>query len=247
MSQKSNSKIRLALLISGAGTTMEAIIKATQEQRLNGVEPLLIIASTKEAEGIRRAEALGFPQGDVVVINPKNFATPEEFGEKILAECVARNINFIGQYGWLPKTPANVIEKYRGRIVNQHPVPLDPGHPDFGGKGMWGRRAVCARLLFVKRVDRDYWTEATTHLVEEEFDKGVVLKAIRAPIQYDDTVETLDARLRKAEHIAQIETLRDFVNGTVSEVHRATSLVFPGEVKILEECKEIAMELYPHG
>jgi folate-dependent phosphoribosylglycinamide formyltransferase PurN len=122
-------------------------------------------------------------------------------------------VEFVGQYGWLPLTPENVVNEYKGMIINQHPAPLDPGNPDFGGKGMYGKAAVYARLLFVKRTNRDFWNEAIAHRVEKEYDKGKVVKALRVPIESDDTVETLYARLYPFEYETQIQTLDDFANG----------------------------------
>lgn len=226
---------------------MAAIIKAIQSGILSGVIPALVISSNSKAGGIEKARALGIPEEDIVVINPKDFLTPEKFGEKILEECRHRNVDFIGQYGWLVKTPENVINVYADMIVNQHPAPLDPGRPDFGGPGMYGLRDHETRLQFVRKVNRDFWTEAVTHRVTSDFDKGAIIKRKQVPILPDDTAETLQARVLPVEHEIQIETIHDFVNGTVSEFVREIPLVLSGEEAILEECKEIAKKLYPHG
>ena len=239
--------MKIALLISGGGTTMEAIIKATQNGTLKNVSPVLVIASNENAGGIEKAKNLGINDENILVINPKSFETREKFGEKIIEECKKRNVDFIGQYGWMVMTPENVIQEFDGRIVNQHPGPLDTGKPDFGGKGMYGMRVQQARLLFVNKVRRDYWSEATTHRVTSKFDEGVVLKREQIPILPDDTAETLQKRVLPIEHKVQIEALQDFTNNTVSEFHRETPLVLEGEENILEECKKLAIKLYPNG
>lgn len=239
--------MRLAFLISGGGTTMEAIIKACQNEILVGVVPSLIVSSDKNAGGIQKAKRLGIPDENILIINPKDFKTREEFGKKIIEECKARNVDFLGQYGWHWKTPENVIQEFEGRIVNQHPGPLDTGKSDFGGAGMFGLRVHETRLQFVKKVNRDFWTEATTHRVTAEFDKGVVIKRKQVPILENDTAETLQARALPVEHEVQIETLQDFVNDTVMEFTREVPLVLPNEEDILEECKKSAMKKYPNG
>lgn len=239
--------MRIALLISGGGTTMEAIIKATQSGVLKDVVPALVIASRETAGGIEKAKALGISENDIVVINPKDFSTYKEFGEAILHECRARDVDFIGQYGWLVKTPANVCDAYKGMIVNQHPAPLDTGRSDFGGVGMYGLRDYQARLLFVRKTNRDFWTEATAHRVTANFDEGKIVKRKRVPILPDDTAESLQARVLPVEHEVQIETLRDFVNGTVVEFSREEPLIHAGEEQILEECKKLAIKMYPSG
>lgn len=239
--------MRLALLISGGGTTMEAIIKASQDGRLPKIEPRLIISSNQEAGGIEKAKKLGIKSEDILVIHPKNFASREEFGEAIIRECEKRKIDFIGQYGWHILTPGNVIEKFRGNIINQHPGPLDIGKLDFGGAGMFGMRVHQTRLEFVRKVNRDFWTEATTHYVTEDFDKGKIIKRKQIPILLEDTAETLQKRVLLIEHEVQIEALKDFSEGKVIEFKREVPLVFPGEEKTLKECKEMAIKMYPKG
>lgn len=250
--------MRIALLISGGGTTMEAIIKVIQNGTLNNVVPSLVISSSENAGGIEKARKLGIKSENILVINPKDFKTRDEFGKEIIKECKKRKIDFIGQYGWMVMTPENVIKEFEGMIVNQHPGPLDTrqnasisgrqaGHLDFGGVGMYGLRAHQTRLEFVRRVNRDFWTEATAHRVTTKFDEGAILKRRQIPIFKNDTAETLQARVLPVEHQVQIETLQDFANGKVKEFHRAEPLVLSGEEKILDECKKLAIKMYPNG
>lgn len=239
--------MKIALLISGGGSTMEAIIKATQNGVLKDVEPVLVIANREDAGGIEKARNLGIKDEDILIIRPKDFLSREDFGEKIISECKKRNVDFIGQYGWMVLTPENVIREYKNMIVNQHPGPLDMGEPDFGGKGMYGLRVHQARIEFVKKVNRDFQTEATCHRVTEEFDKGAILKRREVPILDTDTAEILQARVLPMEHSVQIEVLQDFVNNNVKEWHRENPLVLPSEEGILKECKELAIKMYPKG
>ena len=212
------NSMKVALFISGGGTTAEAIIRAAKCGQLAGVEVACVIASSAEAGGIERAKKAGVPEKDVLILPPKAFPSREEFGEAIIKECRARGVDFVGQYGWLVRTPENVIKAFEGRIVNQHPGPLDPGRPDFGGKGMFGRRVHAARLFFVRAVQRDFWTEATAHRVIAEYDKGAVLCAKRVSILPDDTPESLQARVLPVEHEVQIETLAMFAPSLPSGV-----------------------------
>lgn len=239
--------MRIALLISGGGTTMEAIIRATQNEILENVTPVLIVASNENSGGIEKAKKLGIKKEDILVINPKNFENQEQFGEKIIEECKKRRVDFIGQYGWMVMTPENVINEFEGMIVNQHPGPLDTGRLDFGGAGMYGMRVHQTRLFFVNKVNRDFWTEATTHRVTSKFDEGAIIKRQQIPIIENDTPESLQARVLPVEHKIQIEAIRDFVNNTVSEFYRANPLVLPEEESILEESKKLAIKLYPNG
>ncbi len=239
--------MRIALLISGSGTTAEHILLACASGRLKGVVPVCLIASRADAPGIGRAKATGMEQKDILVIRPEDFPSREAFGEAIIHACRARGAEFLGQYGWMCKTPENVIEAFKGMMVNQHPGPLDPGRPDFGGAGMYGRRVHCARLLFVRAVNRDFWSEATAQRVASEFDMGSVLKRRQVPILPDDDVPALQARMLPIEHEVQVETIADFAAGRVRELVREKPLVRPTEEKILKEAKRKAVELYPDG
>lgn len=238
------NKLRLAMFISGSGSTMEAIIRACQSGSLN-IEPVLVIASKAEAGGLHKALALGLLAADILVRSKKELGSV--WAETILHDCQSRDIDLIGQYGWLPLTPELLINFYQGRMINQHPGPLDPGRPDFGGKGMYGRAVHCARLLFVREIDHDYWTEVTAQRVAPQFDKGAILKTQRANILDNDDVDSLQSRALGAEHEVQIAILQDFANGTVQEIVRTEPLIKPEEIEILERCKAKAIELYPKG
>lgn len=239
--------MRIALLISGGGTTAEHIIHAVRSGELRGVEPALVIASRTEAPGIGRLLDAGMKKEDLMVIRPADFASEEDFGEAILAACKARGVEFVGQYGWLAKTPANVITRFSGMMTNQHPGPLDPGRPDFGGPGMYGRRVHAARLSFVRKTNHDFWTEATAQRVAIEFDGGAVLKRKRLPILSNDDVASLQERLLPVEHEVQVEVLRDFASGKAKELVRETPLVLQAEIPILDEVKKAAIEEFPKG
>lgn len=245
-----NGKLRIALLIYGGGTTAREILCACKDGRLSHVQPVLVVASKPTAGGIQKALAEGMFDKDIVVIRPKrNCPASLEFGEAILAECRKREVQFVGQYGWLPFTPGNVIEAYQDMIVNQHPGPLDPANPgmDFGGPGMYGRRVHCARLFFVRQVKRDLWTEAVSHRVTDDVDGGAVLNVVKVEILPTDDVVSLQERVLPIEHGVSVEVLRMFSEGTVKEVQRPEPLIARYELGILDEAKKIAIMLWPTG
>jgi len=241
--------LNLAMLISGGGTTMEAIALAVNSGKLKGIKPRLVISSRSEAGGIQRAKQAGISEEDILVIRPKDYATREAFGEALVTACQARQIDVIGQYGWMPLTPANLITTYQGKIINQHLGPLDPGYPgyDFGGQGMYGMRVHCARLYFVRAVQRDFWTEATAHLVTEQYDEGELLGTKRVEILPDDTPVSLQQRTLPAEWELQIDVLRQLAEGTLKPFRREERLVLPGEEGILATAKQVAGQLFPKG
>ncbi len=239
--------MRLALLISGGGTTMREVIRACKDGRIPGATPALVIASRPDAGGLAKAEAEGIPREDILTLEPKRFAKEQLFGEAIIDECKKHGVNFIGQFGWLPKTPRVVIERYDGHMLNQHPGPLDPGRPDFGGQGMYGRRVHCARLYFVRATNCAFWTEVVSQRVATEFDRGAVILAKRVPILPDDDPQTLQERALPVEHETQIEALRLSALGQATELQREDPLITESDVPILNDAKRIARFLYPKG
>lgn len=241
-------KERLATLISGGGTTMEQIIKACQTGEIP-MDIACVISSSPTAGGLKRAKDLGVPEKDIVFINPDNFRgedkkiDQEGFGLAILKELRERGVTVVTQNGWMPLTPEHVIDKYEETIFNQHPGPV----PEFGGKGMYGRRVHATRLLFTRMTKRDSWTEAIAQRVHKEFDQGVVVKSTKVDILKDDTVDDLQQRVLRVEHKVQIELLKDVTRGIVREVNPREMLVRPGEEQVLYIAKRMARFLYPHG
>lgn len=242
--------LRVAFLVSGKGSTMEAILRAIRAGELPGVEPAVVIASSPDIEAIGRAKALMDPK-DVVVVDRTKFC-PREFATRILRECVSRRANFAGQYGWMPKTSKEVIRHFAGKIVNQHPGPLDPekgSDYDFGGKGMYGRRVMAARMLYVREIQRDFWTTATTHCVGEEYDRGEIVGEKTVEIFPETTVDTLKLRMTAIEHMLQVDVLRRYVEDRVEVVHHAPGWLVKDEHewRVLKLAKARAIDMFPNG
>lgn len=255
--------LRTALLISGSGTTAQAIIKAVQSGKLQGIVPALVIASRPDAQGLEKARKLGVK---TFVLERKSFASSKEFGRKLLEILRENDVELVSQNGWMVLTPANVVRAYQGRVINQHPAPLDPGRElDFGGKGMFGRRVMCARLAYLLLTGEKPWTEATVHLVTEEYDKGNLVKVSRMDIETlgpKTSIEALrrnpqslisktektQAELLPIEHQNVIEALRMFVKQeSVQGYTREKPLIPPGNAQHLAEAKELAIEIFPEG
>ncbi len=239
-------KRRLCILISGGGTTALAIIKACNDGPLSGlVEPVCVIASRADAGGLKKAAAEGVL---TFIVDPKKFTSPDQFGERIIGVCQTIGVDVITQNGWLPLTPQNVIAAYPGKMINQHPGPLDPGYPDFGGKGMYGMRVHAARLHFVRATDREEsWTEAVAQLVAPEYDRGPVIHRERVEIEPGDTPENLQQRVLPIEHRVQIEALRLLVQGTAVPLVRKQRLVHHEEYELLIDAKKEAARQFPNG
>lgn len=239
-------KMRLASLISGGGTTMEAIGKACLSAEIP-FDLVCVISSDPSAGGLEKAKNLGIAKEDVIVINPEDFREDgkidrEKFGEVIIEQLKKRKVDVVLQNGWLPLTPKNAIDQYQGMIFNQHPGPI----PETGGKGMMIKAVLATILEFKKQTGKPSAIEMTAQRVGSQYDSGSVVKSVRVPIDEDDTVESLQQKCLPVEHRVQIELLKDIANGTVREITRQ-SFVLPGEEKVLEEAKQKAIEMYPEG
>lgn len=221
--------MKLAILASGAGSTAEAIFDKAS----------LVITNNPQAGIISRAQDFGLP----VEIVERNGKSLEEFGEELLQVLRKHDIEFISQNGWETLTPSNVVKAFEGRITNNHPAPLDPGYPDFGGKGMKGLVVHQAVLNFAKAVNRPFNTEIDIHLVTEEFDKGELVAIREVEVKSDDTAESLQMRLKEVEK----QLMRDFWDeveeiGKIEVIKRSERVIKEGEESILDEAKRKALE-----
>lgn len=241
-----------ASFISGGGTTMEAILKAQHAGHIPGLRTALVVVSKPDAGGIKKALGQELPQQNIVVIEPKHYKTldgkldSEAFGEALLHELHKREIEVVTQNGWLPLTPANVIDAYQGKIFNQHPGPL----PWFGGKGMYGSRVHAAVMLYhalAETSPEEQATEVVSHIVTPKFDEGDVVMSERLTIAPQDTVETLQKRALEVEHRVQIELLRQVVHGVIGLERYMPSIKEPVNQTKLEMAKKGAVRLYPKG
>lgn len=251
---------KLAILISGNGSTAEATIKACQKNELTGLTPI-VISSNKDAKGNQRAKNLGV---ELYVIDKNEYPDRNKFDITLLRLLEKLEIDVISLQGWLLLISADIISKHRGKIVNQHPGPLDPGRPDFGGKGMsTPYRTNSARIAYVWATGEDPWTESDTHFVTEDFDMGGVIRTEKMPIPSKKRKVTIQSlrnnpqelievthEVQKAfypiEHHNVIKTLQLFVDGEVKELKRKTPLIPKKNIEILHDSKKLATELFPN-
>lgn len=254
-------RLRTAFLISGQGSTMAAVIDACRSERLPGIEPVVVIASTPVAGGIEKARARNVL---VEMRVRKEYESSEAFGEALLKTLDAYRVDFVSQNGWLPLTPVTVVDAYQDKIINQHPGPLDPGWPDFGGKDMYGRRVVCARIAFLWAAGGFQWTESTIHTVTSEYDQGTIVSVWkqylgprRNPLPFSQIQQEKDVLRASVEHASKefirlehenvIFTLGALAVGHLPVISRNQRLITENQRDLLNQAKRLAIELYPEG
>jgi phosphoribosylglycinamide formyltransferase 1 len=239
-------KIRLAILASGGGTTAEAIMKS------GGVEVVVVIGNNSNKGVEVKAKDSNVPFVHLPRTPYKVFSGEKEdvkasqikYGEALLEQLGKFNVTHISQNGWMVPTPVNVIEAFEGRIFNQHPGPLDPGNPDFGGDGMYGARVHGTVLRFARETGHLSQTEATIHRVEEKYDEGPLMMTEAIDILEGDTAATLADRLLPVEHALQIKFWKQMSEGGVEEFSRETRLISEEDIPTLERIKQEVIEEY---
>ena len=171
--------MRLAVAISGRGSNLAALLAALPA---GGPAEVALVLSNRAAAGLELARERGIPA--LVLADPAD-------AREWLAALAAHRADLIVLAGYLKLVPRDVVERYRGRIINIHPALL----PAFGGPGMYGRRVHEAVLASGAPV-----SGATVHLVDEVYDRGRVLAQARVPVLPRDTPDTLAERVLEVEH-----------------------------------------------
>ncbi len=233
-------KQRLAILISGGGTTMSQIIKAVKSGLLN-LDIACIISNNPDAHGLTQAHNLGIPSKDILIIPSK---PKENFGRRLLKELQSHNATLIGQHGWLPLTPEIIIQNFPNRIFNQH-----PGNPHlFGGKGMWGLTVHQAALNFYQQTGKEENSWMVVQKVAPEFDGGEILTATPVKIQKNDTALTLQQRCLPIEHQNVINFYQNLLTNDFQPIHLTKfSELNQADQKILYQCHQTAIDMKLNG
>ena len=182
--------VRAAVLVSGGGTNLQAIIDAKQAGKIPSAELALVVASNASAYALTRAENAGIAHA---VLRKEKGEAPENYGERLLTLLRENAIDVVVLAGFLTILPENVIRAYDHRILNIHPSLI----PSFCGDGFYGLHVHEAAL---KRGVKD--TGATVHFVNEITDGGDIIAQKAVEVLPGDTPETLQRRvMEQAEWI----------------------------------------------
>ena len=176
-------KINIAVLVSGGGTNLQALIDAQKGGIIKHGKLTLVIADNPEAYAITRARNADIP---VCVISKKACADKAEFECRILKELKRYSIDLIVLAGFMTILSASFTSKYPDRIINVHPSLI----PSFCGKGFYGLKVHEAALAYGVKV-----TGATVHYVNEVPDGGKIISQKAIKIRECDTPETLQHRV----------------------------------------------------
>lgn len=199
----SGKKLRLAIMLSGGGTTMLNIQKEIDAGNLDA-QIVTVISSRSDVKGVQRARDIGI---EPVIIRKRDFSDIDSFSEAIASVLRENNIELAVQAGWLCLW--KIPEDFTNRVMNIHPSLL----PSFGGKGMWGHHVHEAVLKAGCKV-----SGCTVHFCTNEYDKGPIIVQKGCKAKASDSVDELAKRVFKQECLAYPEAIRLFAQGKIAVI-----------------------------
>ena len=197
--------LKLAVLVSGGGTNLQAIIDAISAGKITNACISVVISNNANAYALERARAHGI---EALCISPKDFESREAFNQAFLDKLNSYNVDLVVLAGFLVVLPEMMIKEYTNRIVNIHPSLI----PSFCGKGFYGLKVhegVLARGVKV--------TGASVHFVDEGTDTGPIILQKAVEVEQGDTPEVLQRRvMEQAEWVILPKAIDLIANGKVS-------------------------------
>lgn len=204
--------LNVVVLVSGGGTNLQAIIDAVDSGKITNTKIAGVISNNKNAYALERAEKHGIPNQ---CISPKDYESREIFNQEFMKAVDAMQPDLIVLAGFLVVIPAEMIAKYRNRMINIHPSLI----PAFCGIGFYGLK------VHEKALERGVKVVgATVHFVDEGTDTGPIILQKAVEVEQGDTPEVLQRRVMEQAEWRILPRAIDLIaNGKVKvEGHRVT-------------------------
>jgi phosphoribosylglycinamide formyltransferase 1 len=196
-----NRPVRLAVLISGGGTTLMNLLEKNRAGQLDAEFPI-VIASKEDCRGVERARNAGLKCEPVV---RSEFDSVKTFSERIFDLCREAEVDLVILGGFL--SLVQISDDFENRVINIHPSLI----PAFCGKGFHGHHVHEAVLERGAKV-----SGCTVHFANNEYDAGPIILQKVVPVMDDDTPDTLQKRVFEAECEAFPEAIRMFAGGRLT-------------------------------
>lgn len=197
--------LRLAVLVSGGGTNLQAIIDAIDGGAVTNAKIDVVISNNANAYALERARDHGI---EGMCISPKAYESREQFNDALTQTITDRGIDLVVLAGYLVILPPQLIAAYKNRIINIHPSLI----PSFCGTGYYGLKVHEAALKRGVRV-----TGATCHFVDEGTDTGPIILQKAVEVLADDTPKSLQRRvMEQAEWVIMPKAIDLIANGKVA-------------------------------
>lgn len=196
--------LRAAVLVSGGGTNLQAIIDGVKDRTITNTEIALVISNNPNAYALERAKNAGI---EALCISPKSYGTREEFHKVLTKTLTDARVDLIVLAGFLVAIPPMLVEAFPGKIINIHPSLI----PSFCGVGYYGLKVHEAVLKRGVKV-----TGATVHFVDCGMDTGPIILQKAVEVEKEDTPETLQRRvMEQAEWIILPKAIDMIANGKI--------------------------------
>ena len=196
--------MKIAVLVSGGGTNLQAIIDAVQNGTITNTEIALVISNKEDAFALERAKNAGI---EGKYISPKQYADKEEYSKAMVEVIRAAGAELVVLAGFLVVLPESFVNAFEKKIINIHPSLI----PSFCGDGFYGLKVHEKALERGVKV-----TGATVHFVDSGTDTGPIINQKAVYIQPGDTPEVLQKRvMEEAEWIILPQAIDDIANGRI--------------------------------
>lgn len=193
-----SKKFKLAVLVSGRGSNLQAIIDSIEKNDLQA-EIAVVISNVKDAYALERARKHGLEE---LFLDPKSFPDRNSYEQSLIEQIQSKSVNLICLAGYMRILGKHFIEAFSGRIINIHPSLL----PAFPGLNVQ-QRALEHGARF---------SGCTVHYVNEEVDGGPIIAQAVVPIFDDDDEASLSERILEQEHIIYPEAIRLILEGKLT-------------------------------
>ncbi|MCD8300302.1 MAG: phosphoribosylglycinamide formyltransferase [Clostridiales bacterium] len=199
--------LRIAVMVSGGGTNLQAIIDGIENGTITNTEIAVVISNNRNAYALERAAKAGV---SAKCVSPKDYENRDDFNKALLAAVDEADVGLIVLAGFLVVIPEEMIRRYRNRIINIHPSLI----PSFCGTGYYGLKVHEKALERGVKV-----TGATCHFVDEGTDTGPIILQKAVYVEPDDTPKTLQLRvMEQAEWVIMPKVINLIANNKVSVV-----------------------------
>lgn len=200
------NKAKIAVLVSGGGTNLQALIDAQKSGIINSGEIVLVISNKPDAYALERARKNSI---EALVINNREYSSRADFEEKLIKELDSRNIDIIVLAGFMCILTEKFTSHYPKKIINVHPALI----PSFCGEGFYGLKVHEAALKKGVKV-----TGATVHFVNEIPDGGEIIMQKAVEVLDGDTPEALQRRvMEQAEWIILPASVEKVANEIINK------------------------------
>lgn len=196
--------MRIAVMVSGGGTNLQAIIDAINAGTITNTEIAVVISNNANAYALTRARENGI---EAVCVSPKDYENRDTFNRELLNKVNAYNVDLVVLAGFLVKIPEEMVHQYNHRIINIHPSLI----PSFCGVGFYGLKVHETALEKGVKV-----TGATVHFVDEGMDTGRIILQKAVDVLENDTPQTLQRRvMEQAEWKILPQAIDMIANGRI--------------------------------